>query len=119
MPAIDLYGTRIPTEREQRVIHLVAQGLKNREVAKEIGTTQNVVRNYLRVIFDKLGLDTRLELSLWHESRRVGPANPSSDPVVSTAAQTDSLPSCTPLSGPVFPQLVCSSITDRPARVVR
>jgi DNA-binding CsgD family transcriptional regulator len=119
MPALDLYGTRIPTEREQRVIHLVAQGLKNGEVAKEIGTTQNVVRNYLRVIFDKLGLGTRLELALWHESRRVDPANPNSEPVVPTETQTASLLSRTPLPGPVFPQPVCSSVTDSPARVVR
>jgi len=71
MSANDLYGTRIPSEREQRVIHLVAQGLKNREVAKEVGTTENVVKNYLRVIYDKLGLYNRVELALWYESRRV------------------------------------------------
>ena len=71
MSANDLYGTRIPNEREQRVIHLVAQGLKNREVAKEVGTTENVVKNYLRVIYDKLGLYNRVELALWYESRRV------------------------------------------------
>jgi DNA-binding NarL/FixJ family response regulator len=71
MCANDLYGTRIPSEREQRVIHLVAQGLKNREVAKDVGTTENVVKNYLRVIYDKLGLYNRIELALWYESRRV------------------------------------------------
>jgi len=69
----DLYGTRIPSKREQRVIHLVAQGLKNREVAKEVGTTENMVKNYLRAIYDKLGLYNRVELALWYESRRVGP----------------------------------------------
>jgi DNA-binding NarL/FixJ family response regulator len=71
MPANDLYGTRIPSEREQRVIHLVAKGLKNREVARRIGTTEHVVKNYLRVIYDKLGFYNRVELALWHESRRV------------------------------------------------
>jgi DNA-binding NarL/FixJ family response regulator len=64
------YGTRIPNEREQRVIQLVAQGLKNREVAEAIGTTEHVVKNYLRVIYDKLGLWNRVELALWYESRR-------------------------------------------------
>jgi DNA-binding NarL/FixJ family response regulator len=64
------YGTRVPSEREQRVIQLVAQGLKNREVAEEIGTTEHVVKNYLRVIYDKLGLWNRVELALWYESRR-------------------------------------------------
>ena len=49
------YGKRIPSERESRVIELVAQGLKNKEVADEIGTTEHVVKNYLRAIYDKLG----------------------------------------------------------------
>jgi len=31
------YGSRVPSEREQRVIQLVAQGLKNREVAMKSG----------------------------------------------------------------------------------
>ena len=68
--AIGRYGTRVPSEREQRVIQLVAECLKNREVAEAIGTTEHVVKNYLRVIYDKLGLWNRVELALWYESRR-------------------------------------------------
>jgi DNA-binding NarL/FixJ family response regulator len=64
------YGNRVPSKREQRVIELVAQGLKNREVANEIGTTEHVVKNYLRIIYDKLGLWNRVELALWYEARR-------------------------------------------------
>lgn len=71
MSASERYGTRIPSEREQRVIQLVAQGLKNCEVAREIGTTEHVVKNYLRVIYDKLGMWNRVELALWYESRQV------------------------------------------------
>jgi two-component system nitrate/nitrite response regulator NarL len=74
MSASERYGTRIPSEREQRVIQLVAQGLKNCEVAKEIGTTEHVVKNYLRVIYDKLGMWNRVELALWYVSRQVQPA---------------------------------------------
>jgi two-component system response regulator DevR len=64
------YGPRTPNERESRVIELVAQGLKNRDVADAIGTTEHVVKNYLRVIYDKLGLWNRVELALWYESRK-------------------------------------------------
>ncbi len=64
------YGKRTPSQREQRVIELVARGLKNSEVAQEIGTTEHVVKNYLRVIYDKLGLWNRVELALWYEARR-------------------------------------------------
>ena len=64
------YGKRAPSEREQRVIELVAQGLKNREVADAIGTTEHVVKNYLRSIYDKLGLWNRVELALWYEAHK-------------------------------------------------
>ena len=69
MSANGRYGNRVPSEREYRVIELVAEGLKNKEVAEVIGTTEHVVKNYLRVIYDKLGLWNRVELALWHESR--------------------------------------------------
>jgi DNA-binding NarL/FixJ family response regulator len=65
-----LYGRTIPNERERRVIELVAQGLKNSEVAEVIGTTEHVVKNYLRIIYDKLGLWNRVELALWYEARQ-------------------------------------------------
>ena len=64
------YGSRVPSAREREVIELVAQGLKNREVADAIGITEHVVKNYLRVIYDKLGLWNRVELALWYEARR-------------------------------------------------
>jgi DNA-binding NarL/FixJ family response regulator len=51
--------------------------LKNRDVAEAIGTTEHVVKNYLRVIYDKLGLWNRVELALWYESRRQGAELPS------------------------------------------
>jgi DNA-binding NarL/FixJ family response regulator len=63
-------GPGVPNEREQRLIALVAQGLKNHEVAVAMGTTEHVVKNYLRAIYDKLGLWNRVELALWHEARR-------------------------------------------------
>ncbi len=69
MFASELYGTRIPTQRERRVIQLVAQGLTNREIAQAVGNTEHVVKNCLRVIYDKLGLWNRVELALWHEAR--------------------------------------------------
>jgi DNA-binding NarL/FixJ family response regulator len=70
VPARGLYGSRIPSPRQQQVIELVAQGLKNSEVAEAIGTTEHVVKNYLRRVYDKLGLWNRVELALWYEARR-------------------------------------------------
>ena len=62
----DLYGSRVPTATEMRVISLVADGMKNDEVAGVIGTTGHVVRNMLRTIFDKIGVWNRTELVLWY-----------------------------------------------------
>ena len=70
LPANGLYGSRVPSPRQQQVIALVAQGLKNSEVAEAIGITEYVVKNHLRIIFDKLGLWNRVELALWYEARR-------------------------------------------------
>ena len=66
------YGNRVPNEREHRVIELVAQGLTNSEIAQSIGTTEFVVKNCLKAIYDKLGLWNRVELALWFESRQHG-----------------------------------------------
>jgi len=70
VPAGGLYGTRTPSPRQKQVIELVAQGLKNSEVADAIGTTEHVVKNHLRMIYDKLGMWNRVELALWYEARR-------------------------------------------------
>ncbi len=61
---------RGPSEREQLIIQRVAEGCKNREIADSIGTTEHVVKNYLRLIYDKLGLWNGVELALWYEARQ-------------------------------------------------
>jgi DNA-binding NarL/FixJ family response regulator len=53
------------TPREIQVADLVWEGCTNREIADAIGTTEQVIKNYLRVVFDKLGVWSRLELALY------------------------------------------------------
>lgn len=53
------------TGKETQVASLVWEGLTNREIAQIIGTTEQVVKNYLRNTFDKLGVWSRLELALY------------------------------------------------------
>ena len=65
----DHHGTRKPSRRQMRVIELVAQGLKNREIANRLGIGEYVVRNYLSKIYDKIGVSNRVELALWYETR--------------------------------------------------
>jgi DNA-binding NarL/FixJ family response regulator len=60
---------RAPSERQLRIIELVGQGLKNREIAEQLGISVKVVKNYLRNIYDKIGLNNRVQLALWYEAR--------------------------------------------------
>lgn len=49
------------SERELEVLHLVAQGLKNREIAAQLVISENTVRTHLRNILDKLHVQNRLQ----------------------------------------------------------
>jgi len=53
------------TDKEMLIISGVTQGMRNKEIAFEIGTTEQVVKNYLRKVYDKLGVSDRLELALY------------------------------------------------------
>src|SRR5271157_4915007 len=53
------------TIKEIQVATLVWQGLTNRDIASALRTSEQVVKNYLRTAFDKLGVWTRLELALY------------------------------------------------------
>ena len=51
--------------REIKVATLVWQGRTNPEIAATLGTSEQVVKNQLRSVFDKLGVWSRLELALY------------------------------------------------------
>ncbi len=51
--------------KELWIISGVTQGLRNKDIAQDVGTTEQVVKNYLRKIYDKLGVSDRLELALY------------------------------------------------------
>ena len=53
------------TNKEAQVAELVWEGQTNREIASVVGTTEQVIKNYLRSTFDKLGVWSRLELALY------------------------------------------------------
>ena len=53
------------SEKEQRIISLVTDGRRNKEIAQELGTSEQVVKNYLRRIYERFGVADRLELAIY------------------------------------------------------
>jgi DNA-binding NarL/FixJ family response regulator len=58
-------GTSLLTPREEQVVALVAEGLGNREIARELNLSEHTIKKYLFRIFEKLGISTRVELVLY------------------------------------------------------
>jgi len=74
------------TPKETLIVSCVTQGMKNKEIALRVGTTEQVVKNYLRKVYDKLGVADRLELALYCLNHHVVdntkvPALPAAAPV--------------------------------------
>jgi len=57
-------GASALTPRETEIVRLVAQGLRNKELAQRLAITEGTVKIHLHNIYDKLGVDGRLELVL-------------------------------------------------------
>jgi two-component system nitrate/nitrite response regulator NarL len=51
--------------KEKAIITGITRGMRNKEIAYEMGTSEQVIKNYLRKIYDKLGVEDRVELALF------------------------------------------------------
>ena len=58
-------GAPLLSKQERGVVRLVAEGLTNREIARQLSLSENTVRNYVFRIFDKVGTSNRVELALY------------------------------------------------------
>jgi len=70
----DVVGARVRkrlSDRELRIIAAIVQGYKNREIAMQLITSEQVIKNALRNIFDKIGVSDRLELALFVVHHRI------------------------------------------------
>jgi DNA-binding NarL/FixJ family response regulator len=70
----DAVGARVRdrlTPKEMKIIGLIVQGFKNKEIAQTLGTTEQVIKNYLRGVYDKTGVSDRLELALFIIHHRI------------------------------------------------
>jgi DNA-binding NarL/FixJ family response regulator len=88
------------TPKESLIVSCVTQGMKNKEIALRVGTTEQVVKNYLRKVYDKLGVADRLELALYCLNHRVvesdkkpeAPAEPTNGKANGAAASASNVP---------------------------
>jgi DNA-binding NarL/FixJ family response regulator len=68
IPIKDEVGARVRdrlTPKEMQIVALIVQGCKNKDIANQLGTKEQVIKNYLRSIYDKIGVSDRLELALF------------------------------------------------------
>jgi DNA-binding NarL/FixJ family response regulator len=72
--AQDMVGARVRdrlTPKEMQIVSLIIQGCKNKHIAAQLNTKEQVIKNYLRSIYDKTGVSDRLELALFTIHHRV------------------------------------------------
>lgn len=71
---VDSVGARVIdrlTPKEMQIVALIVQGCKNKDIATQLGTKEQVIKNYLRSIYDKTGVSDRLELALFTLHHRI------------------------------------------------
>ena len=77
------------SKKELAIISCITRGMRNKEIAYQIGTTEQVIKNYLRKVYDKLGVSDRLELALYclhHQLLKAYLQEPESCPMPPAAA---------------------------------
>jgi two-component system, NarL family, nitrate/nitrite response regulator NarL len=92
--------------KELWIISGVTQGLRNKDIAQEVGTTEQVVKNYLRKVYDKLGVSDRLELALYCMHHRLLENFKKPEPVVKMVPANGDVQAVS--AGPVGPVAVAS-----------
>jgi DNA-binding NarL/FixJ family response regulator len=65
LKVLNSQGQQLLTPREEQVVALVAEGMSNRAVARELTISEHTVKKYLFRIFDKVGISSRVELVLY------------------------------------------------------
>jgi two-component system, NarL family, nitrate/nitrite response regulator NarL len=53
------------TDRQAEIVAAIVEGLNNPEIAKQLGISQDTVKQHLTAVFDKCGVSTRLELAMF------------------------------------------------------
>ncbi len=60
-----LPSSRPLSKREEEIAHMVAEGFTNRQISERLDLSEHTIKNYLFRVFEKLGVSTRVELTLY------------------------------------------------------
>lgn len=60
------------TPRERAVLAHLARGLTNKEIARALDVTYLTVKQYLKHIYRKLGVNNRVAAAVWYHARHNG-----------------------------------------------
>jgi DNA-binding NarL/FixJ family response regulator len=104
------------TPKETLIVSCVTQGMKNKEIAIRVGTTEQVVKNYLRKVYDKLGVADRLELALYCLSHHVID-NTKIPPVPSTAGTGNGNAACAAAAGASATNSIAGQVQVSPNKI--
>jgi DNA-binding NarL/FixJ family response regulator len=80
----DARGQLLLTRREDEICSLVAEGLKNREIAQVLNLSEHTVKNHLFRIFERLGISSRTELILYVLAQRGAAVHENQDPLIAS-----------------------------------
>jgi DNA-binding NarL/FixJ family response regulator len=58
-------GSRLLSKREEQITQLVAEGYSNRQISERLDLSEHTIKNYLFRVFEKLGVTTRVGLTLY------------------------------------------------------
>jgi DNA-binding NarL/FixJ family response regulator len=58
-------NSRPLSKREEEIAHMVAEGFSNRQISERLVLSEHTIKNYLFRVFEKLGVSTRVELTLY------------------------------------------------------
>jgi DNA-binding NarL/FixJ family response regulator len=64
-PEAVLPSARMLSPREEEIARLAAHGLSNRQISERLDLSEHTVKNYMFRVFEKLGVSTRVELTLY------------------------------------------------------
>jgi two-component system nitrate/nitrite response regulator NarL len=58
------------SRREKQIVDALLAGCTNKEVAQQLGVSDQTIKNQLTTLYRKVGVSSRLELVLWAVQRR-------------------------------------------------